>query len=180
MGRPDSINKERFYDVIIVGGGPAGLTAALYLARARYRVLVMEKDHFGGQITITSEIVNYPGVHKTSGKELTETIRKQAQDFGAEFVLTEVERLSIEEEIKVVHTSRGDYQCFGVLLATGAHPRTVGFKGEEENKGRGVAYCATCDGEFYTGLEVFVIGAGFAEKDFGITHHLNKSTRERD
>ena len=148
MGRPDSINKERFYDVIIVGGGPAGLTAALYLARARYRVLVMEKDHFGGQITITSEIVNYPGVHKTSGKELTETIRKQAQDFGAEFVLTEVERLSIEEEIKVVHTSRGDYQCFGVLLATGAHPRTVGFKGEEENKGRGVAYCATCDGEF--------------------------------
>ena len=185
MGRPDSINKERFYDVIIVGGGPAGLTAALYLARARYRVLVMEKDHFGGQITITSEIVNYPGVHKTSGKELTETIRKQAQDFGAEFVLTEVERLSIEEEIKVVHTSRGDYQCFGVLLATGAHPRTVGFKGEEENKGRGVAYCATCDGEFFTGKDVFVIGGGFAaaEESVFLTKFARKVTilvREED
>ncbi|MBQ4521762.1 MAG: FAD-dependent oxidoreductase [Lachnospiraceae bacterium] len=176
MERPININKERFYDVIIVGGGPAGLTAALYLARARYRVLVMEKDHFGGQITITSEIVNYPGVHKTSGKELTETIRKQAQDFGAEFVLTEAERLSMEDDIKVVHTNRGDYQCFGVLLATGAHPRTVGFQGEEENKGRGVAYCATCDGEFFTGKDVFVVGGGFAAAEESV--FLTKFARQ--
>ena len=162
MGGANIISTEKFYDVIVVGGGPAGLTAALYLARARYRVLVMEKEHFGGQITITSEVVNYPGVHKTSGKELTETMRQQAQDFGAEFLLAEAESLSMDGDIKVVHTNRGDYQCFGILLATGAHPRVVGFQGEEENKGRGVAYCATCDGEFFTGKDVFVVGGGFA------------------
>ena len=162
MGGANIISTEKFFDVIVVGGGPAGLTAALYLARARYRVLVMEKEHFGGQITITSEVVNYPGVHKTSGKELTETMRKQALDFGAEFLLAEAESLSLNGDIKTVHTNRGDYQCFGVLLATGAHPRVIGFQGEEENKGRGVAYCATCDGEFFTGKDVFVVGGGFA------------------
>ena len=162
MHNIDKQHSEQMYDVIIVGGGPAGLTAALYLARARYRVLVMEKEHFGGQITITNEVVNYPGVFKTSGKELTETMRKQAQDFGAEFMLAEVNHLDMEGDIKSVHTSRGVYRCFGVLLATGAHPRTVGFQGEEEHKGRGVAYCATCDGEFFTGKDVFVIGGGFA------------------
>ena len=162
MGGANNISTEKFYDVIVVGGGPAGLTAALYLARARYRVLVMEKEHFGGQITITSEVVNYPGVHKTSGKELTETMRTQAQDFGAEFLLAEAESLTTDGDIKVVHTNRGDYQCFGILLATGAHPRVIGFQGEEEHKGRGVAYCATCDGEFFTGKDVFVVGGGFA------------------
>lgn len=176
MNGQDKISTDKFYDVIIVGGGPAGLTAALYLARARYRVLVMEKDHFGGQITITSEVVNYPGVHKTSGKELTETMRQQAQSFGAEFLLAEVESLSMENDIKVVHTGRGDYHCFGVLLATGAHPRTVGFKGEEENKGHGVAYCATCDGEFFTGKDVFVVGGGFAAAEESV--FLTKFARQ--
>ena len=178
MGRPESFSHDKFYDVIIIGGGPAGLTAALYLARARYRVLVMEKDHFGGQITITSEIVNYPGVHKTSGKELTETIRRQAEDFGAEFLLAEAESLSLNDEIKVVHTNRGDYFCFGILLATGAHPRAVGFAGEEEHKGRGVAYCATCDGEFFTGKDVFVVGGGFAaaEESVFLTKFARKVT----
>ena len=150
------------YDVVVVGGGPAGLTAALYLARARYRVLVVEKEHFGGQITITAEVVNYPGVERVSGSQLTETMRKQAQAFGAEFMLAEVESLELDGDIKKVHTSRGVMECFGVLLATGAHPRMVGFTGEEEFRGHGVAYCATCDGEFFTGKEVFVVGGGFA------------------
>ena len=150
------------YDIVIIGGGPAGLTSALYLARARYRVVVVEKENFGGQITITHEVVNYPGVEKTSGKELTDTMRRQAQSFGAEFLLAEVEGLDMSGDVKVVKTSRGDLKCFGVLLATGAHPRKIGFKGEEDFRGRGVAYCATCDGEFFTGKEVFVVGGGFA------------------
>lgn len=128
MDGKHNISIDNFYDVIVIGGGPAGLSAALYLARARYRVLVIEKDHFGGQITITAEVVNYPGIHKISGKELTETMRQQAQNFGAEFLLAEAKSLSIKNDIKTVHTEHGDYNCFGVLLATGAHPRTVGFK----------------------------------------------------
>ena len=153
---------QNLYDVVIVGGGPAGLTAALYLARAKYRVLVLEKEQFGGQISITHEVVNYPGIAKTSGKALTDTIQQQAESFGAEFLLAEATGFDLSKDIKTVHTSRGDYRCFGILLATGAHPKTVGFKGEEEHKGRGVAYCATCDGEFFTGKDVFVVGGGYA------------------
>ena len=153
---------ENLYDVIVVGGGPAGLTAALYLARAKYRVLVLEKLQFGGQISITNEVVNYPGIERTSGQALTDTMQKQAAAFGAEFMLAEATVFDLSGDIKTVHTNRGDYRCFGVLLATGAHPRTVGFKGEEELKGRGVAYCATCDGEFFTGKDIYVVGGGYA------------------
>ena len=153
---------KNLYDVVIVGGGPAGLTAALYLARAKYRVLVLEKEQFGGQIAITHEVVNYPGITKTSGKALTDTIRQQAESFGAEFMLAEATGFDLAGDIKTVYTNKGEYRCFGILLATGAHPRTVGFQGEEEHKGRGVAYCATCDGEFFTGKEIFVVGGGYA------------------
>ena len=153
---------ENLYDVVVIGGGPAGLTAALYLARARYRVVVVEQERFGGQITITSEVVNYPGVEHTSGAELTKTMRRQAEGFGAEFLLAEVTGLELEGDVKTVRTSRGALSCFGVLLATGAHPRMVGFRGEEQFRGRGVAYCATCDGEFFSGKDVFVVGGGFA------------------
>ncbi len=155
-------NTDNLYDVVVIGGGPAGLTAALYLARACYRVVVLEMEKFGGQITITSEVVNYPGVEKTNGEALTETMRKQAENFGAEFMMAEVQRLDMSGDIKTVYTSRGELSCYGVCLATGAHPRMIGFPGEEEFKGRGVAYCATCDGEFFTGKEVFVVGGGFA------------------
>ncbi len=153
---------EDLYDVIIIGGGPAGLTAAIYLSRAKYRVLVLEKEQFGGQITITEEVVNYPGIGKTSGKSLTDTMRRQAESFGAECLLAEAEGIDIDNIIKTVHTSRGDFNCIGILIATGAHPRTIGFKGEEAHKGQGVAYCATCDGEFFTDKEIFVVGGGFA------------------
>ena len=158
--KPDA--PDNLYDVIVVGGGPAGLTAALYLARAKYRVLVLEQEQFGGQITITNEVVNYPGLGKVSGKTLTETMRRQAETFGAEFLLTPAIALQAEGNIKTVHTPLGDYQGLGILIATGAHPRIIGFKGEEEYKGRGVAYCATCDGEFFTGKEIFVVGGGYA------------------
>jgi len=179
------MNMDRMYDAIIIGGGPSGLTAALYLARAAYRVLVIEKEKFGGQINITNEVVNYPGVFQTSGPALTEQMWKQADRFGAEFLMAEVEGLSLEGDIKTVRTSRGDYQCFGVLLATGARPRTIGFKGELEHRGRGVAYCATCDGEFFTGKDLYVIGGGFvaAEESVFLTkfaRHVTMLIREED
>lgn len=174
------------YDVIVVGGGPAGLTAAIYLARAKYRVLVLEKEKFGGQITITEEIVNYPGVERTSGKALTEAMRVQAEHFGAEFAPGNVTGLALEENVKKVTVS-GDreYQTLGIVLALGASPRKIGFTGEKEFQGRGVAYCATCDGEFFTGREVLVIGGGFAavEESIFLTKYASKVTmivREED
>lgn len=162
------VDIENLYDVVIIGGGPAGLSAAIYLTRAKYRVLVLEKEQFGGQITITHEVVNYPGVGKCSGKDLTDTMYLQAEYFGADFLIAEATGLNLEEAVKIVHTNRGDFNCLGVLLATGAHPKMVGFKGEAEYRGRGVAYCATCDGEFFTGKEIFVIGGGYAAAEESI------------
>ena len=179
------MSRNDLYDVIVIGGGPAGLTAGLYLARARYRVLILEKDDFGGQITITNEVVNYPGVGRTTGRELTQTMRQQAQDFGAEFLSAEAIGLDVHGDVKTVHTSRGDLKAFGILIATGASPRKLGFEGESEYAGRGVAYCATCDGEFFTGKEVLVVGGGFAaaEESVFLTTYASKVTvlvREQD
>ena len=179
------MSRNDLYDVIVVGGGPAGLTAGLYLARARYRVLILEKDDFGGQITITNEVVNYPGVGRTTGRALTQTMRQQAQDFGAEFLSAEAIGLDVHGDVKTVHTSRGDLKAFGILIATGASPRKLGFEGESEYAGRGVAYCATCDGEFFTGKEVLVVGGGFAaaEESVFLTKYASKVTvlvREQD
>mgnify|MGYP001032846684 FL=1 len=169
---------DRLYDVIIVGAGPAGLSAAIYAARAKYHVLVLEKNGIGGQITITSEIVNYPGVEMAGGKELTEHMRMQAERFGATFVVAEVLDMELEQEVKLLHTTKGDYKALGVILAPGANPRKIGFQGEKEFQGRGVAYCATCDGEFFTGKGVFVIGGGFAAVEEGIflTKYARKVT----
>lgn len=174
------------YDVIVIGGGPSGLTSAIYLARAKYRVLVLEKEKFGGQITITEEIVNYPGVERTSGKALTEAMRVQAEHFGAEFAFGNVTGLEPDGNIKKVLLSEGrEYQTLGIVLALGASPRKLGFVGEKEFQGRGVAYCATCDGEFFTGREVLVIGGGFAavEESVFLTKYATKVTmivREED
>ncbi|WP_425648751.1 FAD-dependent oxidoreductase [Bifidobacterium pseudocatenulatum] len=179
------MSRNDLYDVIVIGGGPAGLTAGLYLARARYHVLILEKDDFGGQITITNEVVNYPGVGRTTGRALTQTMRQQAQDFGAEFLSAEAIGLDVHGDVKTVHTSRGDLKAFGILIATGASPRKLGFEGESEYAGRGVAYCATCDGEFFAGKEVLVVGGGFAaaEESVFLTTYASKVTvlvREQD
>lgn len=179
------MSRNDLYDVIVIGGGPAGLTAGLYLARARYRVLILEKNDFGGQITITNEVVNYPGVGRTTGRALTQTMRQQAQDFGAEFLSAEAIGLDVHGDVKTVHTSRGDLKAFGILIATGASPRKLGFEGESEYAGRGVAYCATCDGEFFAGKEVLVVGGGFAaaEESVFLTTYASKVTvlvREQD
>ena len=115
-------------------------------------------------------------MERTSGAALTESMRKQAESFGAEFLLAEVTGLDLTGDVKTVRTSRCDLKCFGVLLATGAHPRMVGFQGEEQFRGRGVAYCATCDGEFFTGKDVFVVGGGFAAAEESV--FLTKYARQ--
>lgn len=169
---------EKMYDAIIIGGGPAGLTAAIYLARARYRVLVVEKEKIGGQITITSEVVNYPGIISTSGSELTSTMYLQAKNFGAEFLSAAVTSLDLNNKIKEIITSKGSLKTLSVIIATGANPRRVGFDGEDKFQGRGVAYCATCDGEFFTGKDILVIGGGFAavEESIFLTKYARSIT----
>ena len=150
------------YDAVIVGGGPAGLTAALYLARARYRVAVLERERIGGQIALTEEVDNYPGVAQISGESLTQTMKVQAEHFGAEILTAEATGYDLAGPIKTIQTSAGPISCTAVLLATGAQPRKAGFLGEDAYKGRGVAYCATSDGAFFTGKDVFVVGGGYA------------------
>lgn len=130
-------------------------------------------------------MVNYPGVGRTTGRALTQTMRQQAQDFGAEFLSAEAIGLDVHGDVKTVHTSRGDLKAFGILIATGASPRKLGFEGESEYAGRGVAHCATCDGEFFAGKEVLVVGGGFAaaEESVFLTTYASKVTvlvREQD
>ena len=169
---------DTMYDAVIVGGGPAGLSAAMYLARAKYKVLVIEKEKIGGQITITADVVNYPGVKSTSGKALTDTMHTQAEAFGAEFLIAEVLDMDLTGDIKTVQTTQGERKALAVVLALGANPRKVGFNGEKEFQGRGVAYCATCDGEFFSGMDVFVIGGGFAavEESIFLTKYAKSVT----
>lgn len=156
------MKKNQIYDILIIGAGPAGLTAGIYAARARFMTLILEKEEIGGQIRITDEVVNYPGIKRTSGKTLTAEMKKQAESFGAEILTEEVEEVELNGEVKKITTKNGVYETFSVILATGARPRTLGFPGEKEYMGRGIAYCATCDGEFFTGKDVFVVGAGYA------------------
>ncbi len=151
-----------FYDAVIIGGGPAGLTAAIYLARAGMRTLVLEKGQPGGQLADSFEVANYPGVISVPGRELGETMLRQAESFGAELRHENAVKLLVQEGDRTVLTDSGEYSCRGVLIAAGARPRAAGFPGEEEFRGRGVSYCAVCDGEFFTGKEIFVVGGGFA------------------
>ena len=153
---------ERIYDMIVIGGGPAGLSAGIYGGRAKLDVLVIEKENKGGQISLTSEVVNYPGILEISGSEFMTQTRKQAQGFGVNFVQEEVVDMDFTQKIKTIKTNNAEYKTLSVVIATGAAPRKLGFPGEKEFTGRGVAYCATCDGEFFTGMDIFVIGAGFA------------------
>ena len=142
-------------------------------------MIVLEKERFGGQITITSDIVNYPGVQHASGSALTENMRLQAQSFGAEFAIANVSDVDMDSDVKHVTTTDGTvYQTLGVVLALGANPRHLGFLGEPKFKGRGVAYCATCDGEFFTGKEVLVVGGGFAavQESIFLTRYVKKVT----
>lgn len=153
---------DKIYDLIIIGGGSAGLSAGIYAARAMLDTLIIEKNQPGGQAVNTAEVVNYPGIRRTTGPKLMDEMHKHAMDFGAEFTVAEIEGVDLDGEVKSLHTSRGTYRSRAVIIATGASPRKIGFAGEQEYTGRGIAYCATCDGEFFSGLDIFVLGGGFA------------------
>lgn len=147
------------YDVIIIGGGPAGATAAIYTARAQLSTLVLDKAPGSGALALTHKIANYPGVsEEVSGKELLDRIREQARGFGAEFKQTTITAVDLEGETKYVFTADGLFEARAVIVATGSKGRNRMLPGEEELLGRGVSTCATCDGAFYNGKDVAVIG----------------------
>ena len=149
------------YDVLVIGGGPGGYTAALYAARANLSVMVLEKLTPGGQMGTTDVIDNYPGFPEgVGGFELALQMQKGAQRFGAQTQLSEVISVDLGGTVKQVRTQDGTYQARTVVLASGAHPRELGLSGEQELRGRGVSYCATCDGMFYRGKTVAVVGGG--------------------
>lgn len=151
----------RIYDMIVVGAGPGGCTAALYAARAGLSVLVVEKLSAGGQMALTEQIDNYPGFPDgVDGFSLGELMQQQAERFGAKFELTEVERLDLTTEPKAVVTADGTFLARTVVLSTGAKARELGVAGESSLVGRGVAYCAACDGMFFRGKTVAVVGGG--------------------
>lgn len=149
------------YDTIIIGGGPAGLSAGLYASRSRMDTLIIERAKYGGQVTTTDEIENYPGsIEDTTGSSLSERMRKQAEEFGTKFVKDEIQEVQLEGTIKVIKGRKESYEAKTIIIATGANPRLSGFKNENELRGRGVSYCATCDADFFTDLDVAVIGGG--------------------
>ena len=166
------------YDVIILGAGPAGLAAGLYAGRSRLNVLIIEKGQDGGQIAITDEIENYPGqiVEGESGPSLIARMTEQAEKFGAKRVSDMIKEVELEGEVKVLKSEKNEYRGKNVVIATGAHARPIGCKGEQEYKGRGISYCATCDANFFTDLEVYVAGGGDAAVEEAL--YLTKFARK--
>ncbi len=150
------------YDIIILGGGPAGLTAGIYAGRARRRVLILDTGTLGGQTVLTHAVANYPGVPTTTGRELSQTMAQQAREFGCEIkAFARIAALDLAGEPKSVTMRDGSrYTARAVIIATGGVPRTLGVDGEERLTGRGISYCATCDGDFFTGLPIAIVGGG--------------------
>ncbi len=151
----------RTYEVIIIGGGPAGLTAGLYTSRARLQTLLVENALFGGQMTTTELIENYPGFPEgVSGEELSRLMEEQAKRFGMKTLNDEVVEIGLEGDLKKVKTYGGDYFCKALIICTGTEYKKLGVPGEEQFKGRGVSYCATCDGAFFKDSRIVVVGGG--------------------
>lgn len=152
--------ERKIYDVVIMGGGPAGLTAGLYASRARLDVVLLERGLAGGQIAGTNVIDNYPGFRKISGMELAQKLEDHAKDFGLKIELCEIKCMERKDDLFHVTTSSGDFRGKTIILTTGVKPRSLGIPGEKEYKGKGVSYCAVCDGFFYRDKHVAVIGGG--------------------
>ena len=167
------------YDAIIIGAGPAGLSAGLYAARAKMKTLIIEKEKSGGQIVLTEEVVNYPGsIENASGPSLVARMVQQADSFGVERVLDTIKELDVSGKIKVLKGEKNEYKAKSIIVAVGAKSRPIGCPGEKELTGKGVSYCATCDGAFFTDLEVYVVGGGDAavEEAMYLTKFARKVT----
>jgi thioredoxin reductase (NADPH) len=161
--------RNTMYDVIVLGGGPAGLSAALYASRAHLSTLLLEKNVIGGQIVQSAGIENYPGsLPEESGESLIARMAAQAENFGAEKIFDTVTEVSLEGEIKTLTGTEGVYECRALIVATGAAPAKIGCPGERELTGRGVSYCATCDAAFFEGLPVYVVGGGDSAVEEGL------------
>ena len=169
---------DHIYDVIILGAGPAGLSAGLYAGRSRLDTLIIEKGQAGGQIINTDEIENYPGqiVEGETGVSLVRRMYEQTEQFGAEHVRDTITNAELSGDIKVLTGEKDTYQAKNIIIATGAYARPIGCKGEQEYKGRGISYCATCDANFFTDLEVYVAGGGDAAVEEAL--YLTKFARK--
>ncbi|MBG0763586.1 MAG: thioredoxin-disulfide reductase [Tissierellales bacterium] len=170
---------ENIYDLIIIGAGPAGLSAGIYASRAKLSTLILEKDKTGGQIVTTDEVANYPGsVENPTGPSIVARMVKQAEEFGALRKKDPVLEVDFTGKIKIVRCKKNEYQGRSVIIASGAKPRRIGCQGEVELTGKGVSYCATCDGDFFTDFEVFVIGGGDSavEEAIYLTKYARKVT----
>jgi thioredoxin reductase (NADPH) len=186
LTKPKSNNKEKakeekIYDVIIIGGGAAGLTAGIYLARARMDALLIEKMSPGGRAILTETIENYPGFpHGIAGPELMQKIEEQAVRFGLKIEYGEVIQVEIKEEkqdkIKIVKTDNQEYKALAIIVASGAEARKLGVPGEEKLRGRGISYCATCDAPFFQNQKVVVVGGGDTALEESL--YLTKFARE--
>lgn len=166
------------YDVAIIGGGPAGLAAGLYSARANLKTVIIEQGLHGGQMQNTLEIENYPGFKNIGGPELSDHMYNQALEVGAEWKLGEVTKVNLEGQPKTIEVAGEAIEARSVIIASGAQPRKLEVPGEKELTGRGVSYCATCDGAFYEGLDVIVVGGGDSAVEEGIflTRYANSVT----
>jgi thioredoxin reductase (NADPH) len=170
----------RNYDAIVLGAGPAGLTAGIYLGRARVKTLIVDRGSVGGQMLMTHAVANYPGVPETSGKQIADDMRAQARQFGCDLISnSEVLRLDLTGELKTVEIEdEGTFSAPTVILAMGGIPRTLGLDSEQQFKGRGISYCATCDGDFFAGKEIVAIGGGNSaiEEAISLTKYASSVT----
>jgi thioredoxin reductase (NADPH) len=168
------------YDAIVIGAGPAGLTAGIYLSRARVRTLILNEGIVGGQMILTHEIANYPGVESISGYQLSNIMKKQALNFGCDIKSNiAIASLQLDGDIKEVILDDGSrFTSEAVILSPGGRSRTLGVKGEDQLKGKGISYCATCDGDFFTDKEIFVVGGGNSalEEAVSLTKYASKVT----
>ncbi|MBN1790409.1 MAG: FAD-dependent oxidoreductase [Bacteroidales bacterium] len=174
------MESNKHYDAIVIGAGPAGLTAGIYLSRARLRTLIINEGTVGGQMILTHEIANYPGVESISGYQLAGIMKKQAVAFGCEIRSNiSIRNMELNEELKTIVLSDGSiYTTDGVILTPGGRSRTLGVPGEDHLKGKGISYCATCDGDFFTNKEIVVVGGGNSalEEAVSLTKYASKVT----